>query len=87
MTEKLTEDRVKQIIQDYLKQGAFTARKLTDTPTDSLQVVSRKYVTLNGNTANRPKSSVVGQSYYDTQIGKPVWWAGSSFKDAAGNIV
>lgn len=85
--EPITEEKVKQIIQIYLQSSGFTARKITDTPTDALQAVPRGYVTMNGNTANRPKSSVVGQSYYDTQIGKPVWWNGTTFKDATGNTV
>lgn len=31
-------------IQDYLKSGAFTDRKITDTPTDALQAANKKYV-------------------------------------------
>ena len=83
----LTEEQAKQLIADYLKSQGFTKPKLTDTPTDDLQVVNRRYVTLHGATANRPRSSVLGQSYYDTTIGKPIWWNGSTFKDAAGNTV
>lgn len=85
--ERKIEERVMKILPKYLQGAAFTARKTTDTPTDSLQVVSRKYVTLNGTSANRPTSPVTGQSYYDLTIGKPVWWNGTVFKDAAGNTV
>lgn len=82
------EDNLSKLISSEVeRQLGFTARKLTDTPTDSLAVVNRKYVTLNGTSANRPTSSIIGQFYYDTTIGKPVWWSGSSFKDAAGNVV
>ena len=85
--KKLIDSRVKELMPAYLESNAFTQRKLTDTPTDNLQVVPRKYVTLNGNTANRPKASVIGQFYLDTQIGKPVWWIGNRFVDGQGTTV
>lgn len=76
------------IVQSYLKSSAFTDRKLTDTPTDALQIVNRKYVTNNGNTANRPTASVIGQPYLDMSLaagnGKPVWFNGTGWIDAAG---
>lgn len=84
---KTVDERIKKIVPMYLQQAAFMARKLTDTPTDGYQVVNRQYVTMNGTSANRPTSSIVGQFYYDTTIGKPIWWNGSTFKDAAGNTV
>jgi len=63
-------DTIKKEIPVYMKNQAFIDRKLTDTPTDSLSVVNRKYVTLNGLVANRPKSSVatVGQTYLATDL-------------------
>lgn len=89
--KKMTEDKVVQIVRDFLKGSGFQDRKLTDTPTDALQVVSRKYVTLNGASANRPTASVVGQQYLDTSLasgrGKPVWWNGTGFVDATGTYV
>jgi len=82
-------DLIREQVPLYLKSSAFTDRKLTDNPTDALQVVNRKYVTLNGSAANRPKSSVVGQQYFDTSLGngKPVWWNGTGFVDATGTYV
>lgn len=85
--ERQVTEIIKKTLPIYLKSQAFTDRKLTDTPTDALQVVNRKFVTLNGTSANRPRSSILGQFYYDTTIGKPIWWSGSSFKDSAGNVV
>lgn len=85
--KQITEEKVLEIIKGYMKSSAFTDRKLTDTPTDSLQVVNRKYVTLNGTSANRPTSSILGQYYFDTTLGQPVWWDGVSFVDADGNVV
>lgn len=72
-------------IRSQLKTELFTARKLTDTPTDSLSVVNRKFVTLNGATASRPTGSILGQYFFDTTIGKPVWWSGSTWVDATGS--
>lgn len=77
---------VQDIIRDFLQSSAFTGRTLTDTPTDNFSVVSRKYVNLNGTTANRPTSSVVGQRYFDTTIGRPVYWNGNTFVDGAGSV-
>lgn len=85
--QQLIEAEVKKQLQTNL----FTARKLTDTPTDNLQVVPRKYVNLNGTSANRPTASVVGQFYLDMTLasgrGKPVYWNGTGFVDATGTYV
>ena len=78
---------IREEMRDYLKSSSFTDRKLTDTPTDTLSIVNRRYVNLNGVTANRPISSVAGQFYFDTTIGKPVWWNGTGFVDATGTYV
>jgi len=87
----MKEEDIKKLIRDevknQLKGGLFTARKLTDTPTDRNQVVPRGYVTRNSTTALRPTTSVLGESYFDTTVSKPVWWSGSSYKDAAGNVI
>lgn len=89
MEDKKFKDSVEKIVGDYLKTSAFSSRKLTDTPTDGLQVVNRNYVTLNGTT--RPTSSVVGQSFLDMNLasgrGKPVWWNGTGWVDATGTYV
>lgn len=78
------QQKVIKIVSNYQQAGGFIGRKLTDTPTDNLQVVPRKYVTLNGPSATRPTASVTGQFYFDTDIGKPVWWNGNDFVDATG---
>lgn len=80
-----------QVVAEQLKGSLFTARKLTDNPTDALQVVNRRYVNMNGISANRPTSSVVGQQYFDTTLasgnGKLIIWNGIGFVDTAGNYV
>ncbi len=80
----MTDDtKLKQLIADEVKNqlnGAlFTTRKLTDLPTDDYQVTSRKYVNLNGKTTQRPTSSVLGQQFFDTTLGYPVYWSGSTW--------
>lgn len=85
--KKFIEERATDIVKTYLSATGFTARKITDTPTDNLSVVNRGYVTMNGTTSNRPTGSVLGQSYFDTTLGKPVWWNGTSFVDATGTTV
>lgn len=40
-----------------------------------------------GTTARRPTTKTVGYQYYDTTLGKPIWWNGTVWKDAAGVTV
>jgi len=84
--QRQIDERIKAMVPQILKGSGFTDRKVTDIPTDSLQVVNRKYVTMNGTTANRPTSSVIGQRYFDTTLNKPVW-VGNSFTwvDSSGS--
>lgn len=83
----LVKDDILKIIREYNRTSGFTDRKLTDTPTDALAVVNRKFVTLNGSTGNRPSNPVVGQFYLDSSLGKPIWWKGSNWIDATGSTV
>lgn len=86
---QMIDERVRKLVPEILKTSAFTDRKLTDTPTDSLSVVNRQYVTLNGTT--RPTSSVMGQQFIDTTLasgrGKPIYWNGIGWIDATGAYV
>lgn len=81
--------KVIKIVAGYLQSTAFTSRKLTDTPTDDLMVVPRKFVTANGST--RPPAPVSGQPFFDTTLaagnGKPIWYNGSIWVDATGTAV
>jgi hypothetical protein len=40
-----------------------------------------------GVTASRPTGALVGQMYYDTTLGVPIWWKGSFWVNAAGGAV
>ena len=77
------------IVKEYLQSSAFSDRKLTDTPTDSLSVVNRRYITLNGLVADRPKSSVasVGQSFYATDTNIPMTYSVGGWRNGVGSIV
>ena len=83
---EIDRNTISEMVKEYLQSEAFTDRKITDTPTDNLSIVNRRYVTLNGTTANRPTSSVTGQRYFDTTVGRPVYWSGSTWVDGAGSV-
>lgn len=85
----MNDKEILNLIDERIKKlpVGFTDRKLTDLPTDALQVTSRKFVTLNGTTANRPRGSIIGQFYFDNTLGRPIWWDGISFVDADGNVI
>lgn len=38
-------------------------------------------------TGSRPTAPITGAQIYDTTLGKPIWWNGSVWKDAAGTTV
>ncbi len=80
-------EKLNRIIDERIRKANvqdFTQRKLTDTPTDALAVVNRKFVTANGLSAVRPVSPVVGQFYFDTTVGFPIWWSGANWVNASG---
>lgn len=87
--DKLIDERVKQILPKYLKGNAFTTPKVTDTPTEALQVVNRQYVTLNGSVAGRPNSSiaVIGQTYLATDTRIPMTFHPAGWVNGVGSIV
>ncbi len=93
MEDIIFRNRVKEIVDARVKEqvqfGMFTTRKLTDTPSDDLQIVNRRFVTLNGTV--RPISSIVGQQFFDTTLasgrGKPIYWNGTGWVDATGTYV
>lgn len=86
----MDEQRIKKIISDEVKKGNyFSNKRVGDTPTDALQLVPKKYVNLNGTSANRPKSSIasLGQQYFDTSYGRPIYWNGTKWIDGGGSVV
>ncbi len=87
--EEKMKELIIQVIKDYNKSASFSDRNLTDTPTDSLQVVNRRFVTLNGVVASRPVSSVavVGQSYFATDTNIPMTYSLGGWRNGVGSIV
>lgn len=86
----MNEETIKKLIKDTVKQEmSFTARKLTDTPTDGLMVVNRNYVNLNGAVADRPTSSVAttGQYYLATDTNIPMFYDGTDWRNGSGSII
>lgn len=87
----MKEEEIKKLVQEELKTqlkgGLFTARKLTDQPTDDLQIVNRKYVNLNGST--RPNSSVatIGQRFFDTSVMTLIVWDGTNWRNGSGSVI
>lgn len=86
----IDEDKVWDIVKEYMQTQAFTDRKVADTPTDNLSVTPRKYVNLFGTTTNRPVASLahLAQRYFDTTIGRPVYFNPNSsvWTDGAGSV-
>lgn len=86
---KTIDVRALAVVREYMKTSSFTDRKLTDTPTDANAVVPRKFVTMNGLVANRPKSSVatVGQPYFATDTNIPMVYSADGWRNGIGSIV
>lgn len=88
-------DEVRKVIRaeatklyKQMLKTTFTERKLTDTPTDDLQVVNRKYVNLYGSIASAPTGSVYGQQYFDTTNGYPIFKnQNSRWVNSVGSII
>lgn len=87
--DRLIDERIKKTVAQLLKGSFYSVRKLADTPIDDLMVTPRKYVNLNGNVVNRPKSSVasVGQSYFATDTNIPMTYSVGGWRNGVGSIV
>ena len=87
--ERELEAKVIKIVEKYQKGAAFTQEKLTDTPSEALSVVNRRYVNLNGTVASRPVGSVatIGQRYFATDTNIPMTYNGTNWRDGVGSVV
>lgn len=61
--------------------------EMTASAIDHNQTISEAVVWENGATGSRPGSPVLGQRFFDTTIGLPIWYDGTNWIDAAGNTV
>jgi len=85
---KMIEDKAKKVVQDFMQSYGFTYRKIADTPTDDLAVTPRKYVNLYGSIASRPQVSVIGQQYFATDLGYPIFRnSNNAWVSATGSVV
>lgn len=83
--KKLVEEEVKKQLQ---KLVGFTSRTITDTPTDNLATVNRKYVNMYGSILGRPQNSVIGQQYFSTTDGYPIFRnQNNAWVSATGSVV
>jgi len=89
MNQQENNEKLKEMIDERIKTFfSFTSRKLTDTPTDNLMTVNRKYVNMYGSIAGRPISSVVGQQYFATDLGYPIFKSNNgAWVNATGSVV
>src|SRR3990167_9858782 len=86
---KNEEDTKKLVKEELSKQSGFIVRKLTDTPTDALSLVNRRFVTLSSNVGARPVSSVavVGQPFFATDTFIPMTYSAAGWRNGVGSIV
>lgn len=55
---------------------------------DGYKWIVSGHIPVSGTTAGRPSSGLYpGYQYYDTTLGKPIWYSGSVWKDSAGTTV
>lgn len=90
--DKEQEKQVKTIVAEMLRDydnAAFKKHRTVATPVDSYSVVNRRYVTLNGDVANRPKSSVatVGQPYFANDTSIPMVFNNVDWVNGVGSVV
>lgn len=54
---------------------------------DTVKAATLETVRQGGSTANRPANPVVFEQYFDSTLGKPIWYDGVSWVDATGTAV
>ena len=86
--EKLVDKRLKEVLPSLLRTSAFTDRKVTDTPTDGLQVINRDYANKYASVASLPKGSVAGQTVFATDLNYLVTKdTNYNWRNGAGSVV
>lgn len=89
MDKEEIEKVILEAIRTYDKNQGFSDRKVTDTPTDALSLVNRRFVTLSSNLTARPVSSVavVGQRFFDLTNNVPIWYTTAGWRNSVGSVV
>lgn len=89
----MDENKIKELfnkwIKEYNRTAAFSDKKITDNPTDALQVVNRRFVTLSSNVGARPVTSVavIGQRFLATDTSIPMFKVAAGWVNGVGSIV
>jgi len=73
--------------EEVFHVDAQTNDWLLKAETDFEQNPSSNVVWESGDTSNRPNSPVVGQRFFDSDLGQPIWYDGSDWVDAQGSVV
>ena len=93
MLDREQKKEIENIVQEAIKSndtsGSFRERRTVDTPTDSYSIVNRRYVTLNGDVADRPRSSVatLGQPFFATDTKIPMVFDDNDWRNGVGSVV
>lgn len=86
--KKELEELIVEVIEKYDAES-FRDKRTTDTPRDVYAIVNRRFVTLNGNVASRPKSSVatIGQPYFAVDTVIPMTFSVGGWVNGVGSVV
>ena len=88
MDENQKKEIQEMIDKAVLKAVEYQTRKRGDTPTDDLQLTPRKYINIYGSIAGRPQISVIGQQYFSTTDGYPIFRnSNNAWVSATGSVV
>jgi len=87
----ISDGGVDTIVSDNYIEGAsgqeLTNKDYTDDAVADKATEQYADVFPPGTTANRPGSPSTGGRYFDTDLGKPIWYDGTDWVDATGTIV
>jgi hypothetical protein len=72
----------------YSQQLRIYFNQLDTANGQTLQAIVTLSTPSAGDTASRPSTGLlVGQFYFDTTLGIPIWWNGTDWIDATGTVV
>lgn len=82
----MTDQIAKKAIGDYASADISSGDQFLSYSTTAAvgQKVRRVNIFPGGTTANRPTSPLNYSQYFDTDLGKPIWYDGSGWVDATG---
>ena len=88
MNENQKKEIQEMIDKAILRAVEYQTRKRGDTPTDDLQLTPRKYINMYGSIAGRPQASIIGQQYFSTTDGYPIFRnSNNAWVNGAGSVV